>query len=492
MNTALINHSTATQIASVYQRNTTSIIDKLRQIAELRAELKECFLGVGDFDFDVSSSDISRSEYFEKLQTEFKRTAWRTLIDKLGIRKFMSAKKIKQLDSAVVYGAKHGESDGIDEFPEIHEETILDVLMGYMKSTDDFLDELIAEEWDYWLPQGDEYKTNKEKWKVSAKVIKGWVMRPWDQWDKTHRPRYDAESHLRNLNNIFRLLDGEGFSQSHRGELGDALYDCESGKGETEYFRFKCFKNGNLHLWFKRDDLLATFNRIGCGEGRGLPNPPDKAAKANPLNQPIDRTGFDLGQFDSTDDVIDAIESKVKDHYGADKIIDDGSLNLHRMKGLEPSAGIGNIAYRMRDWGMNVFCYEIDRERAKRLDRAFNFSDVDNSDFLTSSPSPALDVVCMNPPFNRNQAIHHVYHAFKFVKKGGVLVAVMPPSWMTNQDRLSLAFREWVASVGGEWEPLPDSSFKQSGTNVNCGLLTISRKMELENVQPKYSELVAP
>lgn len=34
------------------------------------------------------------------------------------------------------------------------------------------------------------------------------------------------------------------------------------GVGETEYFKFKCYKNGNLHLEFKRSDLVDTLNQI--------------------------------------------------------------------------------------------------------------------------------------------------------------------------------------------------------------------------------------
>lgn len=37
------------------------------------------------------------------------------------------------------------------------------------------------------------------------------------------------------------------------------------GKGETEYFRFKCYHNGNLHLEFKRPDLVQKINAIVGG-----------------------------------------------------------------------------------------------------------------------------------------------------------------------------------------------------------------------------------
>jgi hypothetical protein len=35
--------------------------------------------------------------------------------------------------------------------------------------------------------------------------------------------------------------------------------------GETEYFAFRCFRNHNLHLRFKRPDLVAKINQIAGG-----------------------------------------------------------------------------------------------------------------------------------------------------------------------------------------------------------------------------------
>lgn len=37
------------------------------------------------------------------------------------------------------------------------------------------------------------------------------------------------------------------------------------GPGETDLFAFRCCANGNLHLRFRRLDLLARFNQIAGG-----------------------------------------------------------------------------------------------------------------------------------------------------------------------------------------------------------------------------------
>lgn len=80
------------------------------------------------------------------------------------------------------------------------------------------------------------------------------------------------------MENVFHALDGKGsISKSHRGLLVDAIEALEwrgDGRGETELFEFRCFRNGNLHLRFKRLDLLKRFNQRAGGK-RLRQKPPD-------------------------------------------------------------------------------------------------------------------------------------------------------------------------------------------------------------------------
>ena len=51
------------------------------------------------------------------------------------------------------------------------------------------------------------------------------------------------------------------------GDLLTAIRTADvTGKGESKYFKFACFKNGNIHLRFKRLDLLALFNQVAAGQ----------------------------------------------------------------------------------------------------------------------------------------------------------------------------------------------------------------------------------
>lgn len=82
---------------------------------------------------------------------------------------------------------------------------------------------------------------------------------------KGFQTSYRNRAHLDNLENIFRMLAGQGPREGHTSELVAAIEREESGTGKTEFFEFKAFKNGNLHLVFLNEKLLTEFNRIAGG-----------------------------------------------------------------------------------------------------------------------------------------------------------------------------------------------------------------------------------
>lgn len=140
---------------------------------------------------------------------------------------------------------------------------------------------------------------------------------------------------------------------------------------------------------------------------------------------------------------------------------------------LEPSAGDGAIAQYLKGLGCaDVQCCEIQEGKAHKL-RGLGFP-VWHGDFMTTSPEPRFDRVVMNPPFSKRQEIHHVFHASKFLKPGGILAAVMSAGVVFREDKLTTSFRNFVANHGGSIEPLPDDSFRLSGTGVRTVITSFS------------------
>lgn len=149
----------------------------------------------------------------------------------------------------------------------------------------------------------------------------------------------------------------------------------------------------------------------------------------------------------------------------ADLVVDLADIRIG-MKVLEPSAGEGALATRAAAAGAEVVTYELR-----------DITGVPPTDFLTVSPAAIYDRVVMNPPFSRQQDMVHVTHAWEFVKPGGRLVAIMSPAFQFRQSSKAAAFRSLLDSVDHEITPLPDGSFRESGTNVSTVIVTMDKEL---------------
>ncbi len=152
----------------------------------------------------------------------------------------------------------------------------------------------------------------------------------------------------------------------------------------------------------------------------------------------------------------------------------------HGMSVLEPEAGTGRLADAVRESVQPGFalitCVELDCERYRGLLNKGYF-EVFNLNFLETVPDSdgRYDRVVMNPPFARRQDIHHVRHAFRWLKAGGVLAAIMSGGVVFREDKLALDFRHEVDAADGTIIPLPEGSFSESGTEANTCIVTMRK-----------------
>lgn len=168
------------------------------------------------------------------------------------------------------------------------------------------------------------------------------------------------------------------------------------------------------------------------------------------------------------------------DFFPTPKKVVDKMISIATLKDgysiLEPEAGRGAIAFECLNSGkkVQVDCFEISPESCEYL-REHAVSRVVCGDFLSMQPveSAKYDVALMNPPFSNKADIKHVMHAVKFMKPIGILVAVMSSGVTFRKDKLTSEFRDFVDISGGFFEPLPEGSFKESGTMVNTVLAVI-------------------
>jgi predicted transposase YbfD/YdcC len=195
------------------------------------------------------------------------------------------------------------------------------------------------------------------------------------------------------------------------------------------------------------------------------------------------------------------------------------------MSVLEPSAGMGHIAEKIRDAGVDPDVVEMSGDRRALLEaKGFNvigsdFMDINPRDFFTygdtfkapdgeegimrgsgglgsgrvglvdaegnrigwfnrdeltgvgkNGVDSGYDRILMNPPFSDRRDAQHVQHAYTLLRPGGRLVAVMGEGVFFGQDKKAQAFRDWLESVGGTSEKLDEGTFLDPSLPVNTGV----------------------
>ncbi|MCA9184994.1 MAG: hypothetical protein R3E01_33130 [Pirellulaceae bacterium] len=145
---------------------------------------------------------------------------------------------------------------------------------------------------------------------------------------------------------------------------------------------------------------------------------------------------------------------------------------------LEPSCGKGDILDLIgaEHPDCSITAIELNRTLARVL--AAKGYDVTFQDFLTFEGT-TFDRIIMNPPFGNAADIDHVRHAYDLLAPNGRLVSVVCEGPFFRSDTKSIAFREWLDTLGAEIESLPDGAFsgidafRQTGVKVR--LVTIRR-----------------
>ncbi len=174
------------------------------------------------------------------------------------------------------------------------------------------------------------------------------------------------------------------------------------------------------------------------------------------LTGEVVRTKQEFGQFDTPETL-------------ASEVVDFADIRPG-MYVLEPSCGIGNLVLAIEgDSGCAVHAFEISAQRLhKAKERCQLAGGTHLGDFLAARPNPVFDAVVMNPTFANRADIAHVRHAARFLKPNeGTVTAIMSAGVAFREDRLAVDFRKFVADRRGSIDPLPEDSFKATGTSVN-------------------------
>lgn len=263
-----IARTTLTEMVVAYRQAESEIRQAYALLVAAEDRLKFAFQSDG-YAFDLDGyNQRNNLDYTKPEQTihQLKHAAWKALIDKMGIRAAMSIKRAEELDEQLEGRSRYGRT--VEPLPEITESNILAMMETTLNNVGAMLEEAVLEVFDWLMPRNWrlEYKTNqKSQWELKEKLILTGCIQGSYSRSTPFQVNHYRQKEITALDNVFAMLDGKGIVKTHYGPLTDAICKSADGTGETEYFAFKCYSNCNLHLKFKRMDLVEKLNSMAGG-----------------------------------------------------------------------------------------------------------------------------------------------------------------------------------------------------------------------------------
>lgn len=262
--TDLVRRQTAVEIAAAYQTACEEIKAAHALLGAAAGRMNAaCGFNTSDYDYRTFNSAVfNKQDGVDHTINEVRRMVWGEIVEKMGARSFMGIADASKLDAEL----RQADRGSRGTLPEITEETIFGMCAGFVSNLQEYTNNAIKEVFELLRPRRNDYKTNS-MFEIGRRVILTWICEA-DGWSSHRRVRYHAEQKLRTLDHVFHLLDGQGVIKTHGGPLLDAMTSEEArktNKGETAYFKFVMYRNGNLHLEFKRLDLVKELNRRAGG-----------------------------------------------------------------------------------------------------------------------------------------------------------------------------------------------------------------------------------
>jgi len=254
---ALTQRLTVERLVETYMQADAEIREGFAKIAAAEKRLNDVFTLDGFGHIQVNRHRAVNFEDPNDALNEIRREIWGHLIDRLDIRRMCSNTRWEQLQKKL--------KDERD-VPPITQEMVGGFAQQIAGDLESMLKEKVEEVFNWLRPPQSRYKSNSE-YEVPEKVVLAWAVERHTVFNDRWRVCHYSSQRLIALESVFSALDGTGeIVKSYHGAIGSIIMaEGFDGEGETPHFKFRVFKNGNMHLWFKRKDLLARFNALAGG-----------------------------------------------------------------------------------------------------------------------------------------------------------------------------------------------------------------------------------
>ena len=254
--TDIAKRETLSAMIGAYQQATCMVEQAYDILEQAQNTLRAMFLDRPGYRFSVierNSTDVGKIAS-KAINSSIKKDAWAVIVERMELRRLLSIQRRIELDSQIEKG----------ELPDLTDENVLALFETSAANVNVYLKEAVQEVFEYLRPPSSQYKTNTE-YELGKRVILTWqVEKGWGRG--SFRVNYHREKYITALDNVFHMIDGKGAIKTYHGPLYDAITDSPDGTGSTDYFKFRCCLNGNLHLEFLKPALVAKLNAIAGGE----------------------------------------------------------------------------------------------------------------------------------------------------------------------------------------------------------------------------------
>lgn len=180
-----------------------------------------------------------------RVRIDLDQRMWRRAFDLTGFKQLMDAQAVAEFEKSMHPAP-----------PEFTEANIRSNLIDMQINAADMFRRGIV---NVFRGLSDDYRTNeKEAFRIGRKVVTGWMVGPSFGGGLSVRHGLPSDK-LNDIDRVMKTLDGKPFQPRElESAINGALKD--GAVFEDDYFRVKGFKNGNLHIEFKRADLLDKLN----------------------------------------------------------------------------------------------------------------------------------------------------------------------------------------------------------------------------------------
>ncbi|NRC34109.1 DUF4942 domain-containing protein [Pseudomonas aeruginosa] len=222
--------------------------DAMRLIEDSHRTLQKAEEVLAPYGHNLMPYEAQPRESLDRIRKELDGKMWRRAMDLTGFKQLMDAEEADKLEKSL--------------FPSPAEFTDANV-----RAT--FIDLQIRSEemfrrgvFNVFRHLSDDYRRNKaEPFRMGSSIIMRSMVRPAMRRGLCISDSMNnyAGNKLNDIDRVVKTLDKKRFDPR---SLEAAMNEVFENRGvyEDEYFRAKSFKNGNLHLEFKRLDLLDKLN----------------------------------------------------------------------------------------------------------------------------------------------------------------------------------------------------------------------------------------